>query len=83
MNFKALKANQLNQYVPFLKKEIEGKYLSSPILYAKDTFLFHVSGKGYHTLVICLDGASPRVYLSEEGLEGTSLDNKFLSVLKK
>lgn len=83
MNFKALKANQLNQYVPFLKKEIEGKYLSSPILYAKDTFLFHVSGKGYHTLVVCLDGTSPRVYLSEEGLEGTSLDDKFLSVLKK
>jgi len=83
MSFKALKANQLNQYVPFLKKEIEGKYLSSPILYAKDTFLFHISGKGYHTLVICLDGTSPRVYLSQDGLEGSSLDDRFLSVLKK
>lgn len=83
MSSQALKANQLKEYVSFLEKEIEGKYLSSPILYAKDTFLFHLSGKGYHTLVISLDGNFPRIYLSEDGLEGTSLEDKFLSILKK
>ncbi len=83
MNGKALTNNEIKEYIDILDKELREKYLSSPILYTKDTFIFHISGKGYRSFNVCLDGTFPRVYLSYEPLEGSSLDDKFLSIIKK
>ncbi len=83
MNGKALTNNEIKEYVQILDKELKEKYLSSPILYSKDTFIFHISGKGYHSFNVSLDGSFPRVYLSYEALEGSSLEDKFVATLKK
>ncbi len=83
MKLRALNLSEWRDYLPFLKRNLEGKHLSSPILYATDTIFFHVSGREFNRFVICLDGAFPRVYLAKDPLEGSSLDNKFIANLKR
>ncbi len=83
MKTRALTAKDLSDYVEILDKTLKGRYLSSPIMYAKDTFLFHISGKGKSTLVICLNGEFPRLYLTDTEFSGSSFDDKFLVSLKK
>ena len=83
MKLRALNLSEWRDYLPFLKRNLEGKHLSSPILDAMDTIFFHVSGREFNRFVICLDGAFPRVYLAKDPLEGSSLDNKFIANLKR
>ncbi len=83
MNPKALSNDQLEKYLSFLSIELGGKYISSPICYTRDTFVFHLSNKKYHSLTICLDASFPRIYLSSNSLEGSSLEDNFLKILKK
>lgn len=80
---KSLNESQLNGYLPFLKKEMEGRYISSPSIYAKNTFTFHFSSPSYHSLIIALDSSFPRIYLRKHEMEGSSFDSSLLSYLKK
>lgn len=83
MERKALSSIELKTYTDILDENLVGRYISSPVMYAKDTFIFHVSGRGKSNLLICLDGEFPRIYLSDSQFEGSSFDDKFLMVLKK
>ncbi len=83
MKNKTLSSKDIEKYVAILSTSLKGRHLSSPIMYAKDTFLFHVSGKGKSTLVISLSGDFPRIYLTDAPFDGSSFDNNFLAILKK
>lgn len=83
MNEKALTYKQLSKYVSFLKKECVGKYISSPSMYSSDTFYFHFSNKGFHSLVISLEASFPRIYMRKEDMDVSSLEGPFLFSLKK
>ncbi len=83
MKNKTLSSNDLKVYLDELKDSLVGRHISSPTMYSKDSFIFHVSGKGYSNLVICLDGEFPRIYLTDSLFEGSSLEDKFYTLLKK
>lgn len=79
----SLSEGQLETYLAFLKKELEGRYISSPSVYAKNVFTFHLSSPSYRSLIVALDSSFPRIYLREEELEGSSLESPLLLLLKK
>lgn len=74
---------QLRQYIPSVKKELVGRHLSSPLLFAENTLFFRLSGEGPRRLVLCLDDSNPRFYLARENIDCASLDLKFLDQFKK
>lgn len=79
----SLNENEWKAYLPFLQQELQGRYLASPLLYAKDTFFFRLSNAKYRRLVLSLNGDFPRIYLTDESLEGHSLDGKSVDSLRK
>lgn len=83
MKKKALTNSQIKEFISFLKKEVEGKYISSPSMYTGDTFVFHLSNKKYHSLVFSLESSFPRLYLRDSEMDVSSLEGHFLSSLKK
>ncbi len=83
MKNKVLSSSDITIYKEILAKQLVERHISSPIMYSKDTFVFHVSGKGFSNLVLCLNGEFPRVYLTDSNFDGSSLDDKFYSILKK
>lgn len=78
-----LNLSQLKRYIKDLGDDLVGKYISHPIQYSKDVFLFHVSGKSHKRLTFSLDNPNPFIYLSEESLEAGTLESRFYQSLKK
>lgn len=83
MELRPLNENDWKTYLPFLQKVLEGRYLSSPLLYSKDTFFFRLSSSSYRRLVLSLNGDCPRIYPTNEPSEGHSLDSKTIDGLRK
>lgn len=80
---KALSKSDLEIYASYLSKNLEGKHLSSPILYTEKAFFFRLSGKDGSRFSIVLDEECPRVYIASEGIGATSVSSHFFDQLKK
>ena len=80
---KALSKSDLEIYASYLSKNLEGRHLSSPILYTEKAFFYRLSGKGGSRFSIVLDEECPRVYIAEESIGATSITSHFFDQLKK
>ena len=80
---RALSKEELKSLLPFLKREIEGKHLSSPSLLFDRALFFHLSGKGAKRLVISLENGSPFVSFDDENASFSSSSSPFFEGLKK
>lgn len=78
----SLKANALKSYLAYLKPSLVSHHLSRPLFYTENTIYFHASGD-QNRFVISLDDANPRFYLADDDVGVSSLESKFLDVLKK
>ena len=80
---KALSKSDLEIYASYLSKNLEGRHLSSPVLYTEKAIFFRLSGKGGARFSIILDEECPRVYIGEESFAATSVSSHFFDQLKK
>lgn len=78
----SLKSSALKSYLAYLKPLVVSHHLSRPSLYTENTFYFHASGE-QNRFVISLDDANPRFYLAPADVNVSSLESKFLDLLKK
>ncbi len=82
--FMSITGQEFNSYVSTLNELLAGKHISRPLLIARSTLFFHLSGKGDHRFVICLDGGDPRAYTAKEEFNLSSLDSPvYLSFRKE
>ena len=80
---KALSKSDLEIYASYLSKNLEGRHLSSPLLYTEKAIFFRLSGKGGSRFSLILDEECPRVYIGDETFAATSVSSHFFDQLKK
>lgn len=71
------------KYLPYIRQNLVGANLSSPILIDDTTFLFRLTHSQKRRLVVALKNNDPRLYFSNENMETPSLDNRNLEKLKR
>lgn len=74
---------EFQSYSRALNEILAGKHISHPILFSRSTLFFHLSGKGDHRFVICLDNGNPRAYSAKEEFNLPSLDSPIYLVFRK
>lgn len=78
-----LRYQELSELLPYLKKELVGKHLSSPVLLDGKTFLFRPSGKGMKGFLISLRNECPFLSFDTDESPFSSLSAPFLESFKK
>lgn len=78
-----LRYPEILQLLPYLKRELLGKHLSSPSLLDGKTFLFHPSGKGMKGFLISLRNECPFASFDSDVSPFSSLPSLSLETFKK
>lgn len=78
-----LRYQELSELLPYLKEELLGKHLSSPVLLDGKTFLFRPSGKGMKGFLISLRNECPFLSFDTDESPFSSLSSPFLDNFKK
>ncbi len=78
-----LQEEQIKQYVPYLKKYLEGRRILKVNMYEDRAFYFDIQGTENNRFAIILDERNPRVYFGERVPRFKSLESKFFQQLKK